>query len=261
MTKGIEIYKMKDKNDKHFKKKGLMFDLSFRIACVGKSQYSGKTSLCGSLLLQDDPRLYKHDFKGYNMYIFSPSADTDFKLKTIIEEKEIPPSNVFLTFDEDEIDTLYELLKDEYNESMEAGEEPEHKLFYFDDMSAGGHFKKKMNGVMAKIFCNGRHIMLSSIVTAQKYSDIPTVIRENLTGGIFFSGTDRQLELISDDHNMFDKKSTFKSMYRKVTEEPHSFLVVNYSNPINERYMNKQFLPVGSCGKVKRHHGGDCPCK
>ena len=153
------------------------------------------------------------------------------------------------------------MLKDEFNETVEAKEKPQQKLFFFDDMSAGGNFKKKMHGVMAKIFCNGRHILLSTIVTAQKYSDIPTVVRENLTGGVFFSGTDRQLELISDDHNHFDKKQTFKSMYRKVTAEPHSVLIINYSNNLDDRYLNKQFLPIGSCGMVKRHHGGNCPCK
>tara|TARA_R100000329_G_scaffold46318_2_gene43409 strand:- start:111 stop:881 length:771 start_codon:yes stop_codon:yes gene_type:complete len=255
--KGIEIFKMKDKNESFHKKKGLLFDMPFRLAIVGRSQLSGKTSLCGSLLLQSDERLYKNEFEGYNMYIFSPSANTDYKLKTIIEEKEIPPENVFTDFNEEEIDALYELLKDEYNENVDAGIKPEQKLFYFDDMSYGGNFKKKMNGIMSKIFMNGRHILLNSLVTSQKYSDIPTSIRENLSGAIFFSGTDRQLELIMDDHNIFDKK-TFRKMYREVTSEPHSFLVVNYSNPNESRYLNKQFLAIGKCGKVKNK---DCACK
>jgi hypothetical protein len=114
-----------------------------------------------------------------------------------------------------------------------------------------------MNGVMAKIACNGRHILLSSLITAQKYTDLPTCLRENLRGGIFFSGTDLQLEKIQEDHNILKDKKQFRTMYREVTKEPHSFLVVNYSNPVESRYMNSDFLPIGACGKVK---GDGCRC-
>ena len=256
MTAPIAIFKMKDENEKFHKKKGYLFDMPFRIAVIGRSQLSGKTNVIGNMLLQNDERLYKSEFEGYNIYIFSPSAKTDSKLKTIITEKDIPSENVFLDFDEDNIEALYELLKDDYNDKILKKERPEPKLFYFDDMSASGDLKKRMNGIIAKIACNGRHIGLNSLFTAQKYSDLPTVVRENLSGGIFFSGTDRQLEMISDDHNLFDKKQ-FKTMYRTVTNEPHSFLVVNYSNATEDRYMNNEFLPIGPCGKVK---GSGCKC-
>jgi len=255
--KGIEIFKMKDSNEKFHKKKGYLFDMPFRLAIIGRSQLSGKTNVIGNMLLQNDDRLYKSEFEGYNMYVFSPTAKSDSKLKTLIQEKDIPPENVFLDFDEDTIDALYELLKDDYNDTINNKDRPEPKLFYFDDMSAGGDLKKRMNGIVAKIACNGRHIGLNSIFTAQKYTDLPTVVRENLSGGIFFSGTDRQLEMIESDHNILDKKD-FRKMYRKVTNEPHSFLVVNYSNATEDRYMNNEFLPIGACGKVK---GRDCKCK
>ena len=141
--KPVQIYRMKDSTEGLHKKKGLMFDMPFRIALVGKSMLSGKTSLAISLLYQEDSRLYKHDFAPENIFIFSPSAKTDFKLKTFIQEKEVPDQNVFTTYDEDEIDTLYELLKDEYNEKIANKEKPEHKLFYFDDMTFGGQLKKR----------------------------------------------------------------------------------------------------------------------
>ena len=104
---------------------------------------------------------------------------------------------------------------------------------------------------------NGRHILLSSLITAQKYTDLPTALRENLRGGIFFSGTDLQLEKIAEDHNILKDKKQFRNMYREVTKEPHTFLVVNYSNPVESRYLNCDFLPVGACGKPK---GNGCKC-
>ena len=110
-------------------------------------------------------------------------------------------------------------------------------------MSFGGNFTKKSNGILARIFSNGRHINLSIILTAQKYTDIPTSARENSSGAVFFSCSDKQLDLITDDHNFHNKK-VFKKMFRENTNEKHSFMVVNYSNNIDNRYLNKEFLPI-----------------
>tara|TARA_R110000803_G_scaffold39715_5_gene85653 strand:+ start:2503 stop:3264 length:762 start_codon:yes stop_codon:yes gene_type:complete len=244
VMKPIQILKVKDKNEKHHIKKGLLFDIPFRLLVVGRSQLSGKSNFVANLLLQDDPRLYKNEFEGENIYIFSPSHKSDFKLKTLIEEKEIPKENVFAEFDENVIEALYEIVKDEYNEAIENKEKPTPKLFFFDDMSAGGDLKGKTNGIISKIFSNGRHQLCSICITAQKYTDLPTSARENASGAVLFSGTDRQLDLMCDDHNYLEKKTDFKKMYRNATNEPHSFFVINYSNPIETRYMDKNFEPI-----------------
>ena len=141
---------------------------------------------------------------------------------------------------------MYEVLKDEFNEKVNAKERPDHKLFLFDDMTASGDLKKHTNGAINKIFSNGRHVLINVIVTAQKYSDLPTFARENLSGGMFFAGTDRQLELIMDDHNYMEDKRQFKKMYSETTKEPHSFLVVNYSNHPDARYMDSDFVPISN---------------
>jgi hypothetical protein len=254
---GVKIFKMKDKTESFRVGKGLLFDLPFSLAIIGRSMLSGKTNLAINLLYQTDSRLYRDDFLPEDIYIWSPSAKSDFKLMTYIEQKEIPAENIFMEYNEKEIDDVYELLKEEYEEALKNNEKPRHKLIYFDDMSAGGNFKKKTNGVMAKIAMNGRHILLSSLITAQKYTDLPTSLRENLRGGIFFSGTDLQLEKIAEDHNILQDKKQFRNMYREVTKEPHTFLVVNYSNPVESRYLNCDFLPIGACGKPK---GNGCKC-
>ena len=253
----IEILKMKDKTDKLHLDKKLLFNLPMKLAVVGRSQLSGKTNMVSNFLLRNI--LYKDDYAPENIFIISPSLATDRKLKTLIEERDIPEENLFTEYNEEVLEAMYEMLKDEYNEKISEGEKPEHKLFLFDDMSASGKLKDKMNGIMSKIFCNGRHILLSVIVTAQKYTDILTSCRENLTGGIFFSGTNKQLEAIYEDHSHLDKK-TFLKLFRMTTKEPHSFFVVNYSNPQTTRYLNSNFQPIGPCGRVLKSHGGECPC-
>tara|TARA_E500000318_G_scaffold51831_1_gene48509 strand:- start:29 stop:778 length:750 start_codon:yes stop_codon:yes gene_type:complete len=242
--KKVEIYKMKDKNESYHKKKGLLFDLPMKVGICGRSQLSGKSNLLGNLLLSEDSRLYKNDFLGDNIYIFSPSAHTDYKIKTIIEEKDIPPQNVFTEMTDGVLEALYEMIETEFKERAAKKEPQEHRLIIADDMSADGSLKKHKNGTLAKIVQNGRHVLISTIATCQKYSDLPTFLKENLTGGCFFSGTDRQLEAISDDHNYLEDKTAFRKMFRKVTNDPHTFLVVNYSNPLSARYMDTNFVPI-----------------
>ena len=134
---------MKDTNEKLHKKKGLLFDLPMKLLIIGKSQLSGKSNLIGNLLLQEDKRLYRDEFDGDDIYIVSPSAYTDKKIRTLIEEKDIPASNVFEEYNENELDNLYEILKDEFNMAIEEKEKPKHKLIIFDDMSASRLLKKK----------------------------------------------------------------------------------------------------------------------
>jgi len=239
--KNLKILKVIDKTEKHYTDKGLLWDLPMRLLVVGKSHLSGKTNFVVNLLLQDD--FYRTNFHGGDMFIVSGSINNDSKLKTLIKSKDIPDTNLFTKYDEDELEALYEYIQDEFQNDIEEKQKPKNYLLFIDDMSFGGNFTRKSNGILARIFSNGRHINLSIILTAQKYTDIPTSARENSSGAVFFSCSDKQLDLITDDHNYHNKK-VFKKMFRENTNEKHSFMVVNYSNNIDNRYLNKEFLPI-----------------
>jgi hypothetical protein len=239
MPKTLSIYKVKDEAETYYTKKDLIFDVPFRLLIVGKSQLSGKSNILVNLLLRDE--FYNKDFDGENIFLVSPSITNDEKLKKIIKVKEIPDENLFLEYDEDVLKQLYQMLQDEYEEAKEAGEKPQNKLIIFDDMSYNGALKAKQHGIINKIFSNGRHINLSIITTAQKYSDLLTSSRENANGAIFFNCSNKQLELIEADHNYLGSKKEFMNMFRKVMNEKHSFLVVNYTNPKEQRYLDKNF--------------------
>ena len=242
MKKSLEIYKVKDKNEKYYTKKDIISDIPFRICIVGKSQLSGKTNLLVNLLLRDE--FYKNDFIGKNIFLISGSVGNDAKLQTLIDQKQIEPQNIFSEYDEELIEALYEMLQDEFEEAIENNKRPKNTLVIFDDMSFGGIFKGKNFGVINKMFSNGRHINLSCIITAQKYSTIGSNQRENMTMGIFFSCSDKQLELITEDINYLTDKKSFKSRYRKVCNEKHSFFVVNFTNPKESMYLNSKFEPI-----------------
>jgi hypothetical protein len=238
-----EIYKVKDKSESFYIKKDKIFDLPFRLIINGKSQLSGKSNLLINLLLRDE--FYLNDFfKGENIYIISPSLNNDFKLKKLIEVKNIPESNLFNEYDESVLNMLYDELQNDYETKIAENQKPEHKLVVFDDMSFGGALKKHKFGIISKLFCNGRHLLISSILTTQKYSDILTTCRTNANGVILFNTNNYELEQIMLDHNFLDSKKEFIKMFRDATIERHDFLVVNYTNPKDEIYLNSKFEKI-----------------
>ena len=252
--KKLSILRMNDCGEDHYTDKGLLFNLPMKLIIIGRSQLSGKTNFLGSLLLQEDSRMYRKDFKGEDIYLFSPSGDgSDHKLTTIINEKEIPRSNIYPKMDENIIEALYDNVQEAYLKAVAEKRKPVNSLFIFDDISFGN---KTKNGAIEKLFCNGRHIMISTIITAQKYTQISTVARENATGMVLFNSSNKQLDLIAEDNNYLAKKNDFQDLFRKLTAENHSFMCVNYSNSAKQRYQNNNFEPVHSCGDVLE----ECRC-
>jgi len=246
----LEILKMRDNAEGSRVHKDKAFDLPMRLLIIGKSQLSGKTNTVGNLMLRpfDDTdksgrEFYKNDFKGDNIYIVCPSTLIDHKWSSIVSGKRIPPENVMMKYDEEELTKLYEKLQEEYHEKVDSGEKPEHKLIIFDDASHGGDLKSKLHGVMARFACNSRHILVSVMVTAQKYSDVSTSLRENASGLILYSCSNKQGDLIYNDIGE-SCKGDFMRMFRRATEKRHSFLVCNYSNDHEHRFMDSNFQKI-----------------
>ena len=240
--KKLSIEKMIDKSDTYVIDKGVLPNLPFRMIVIGKSFLSGKTNFCGNLILK--PEAYRNDFEGNNIFIISASIFTDPKLSVIISEKLIPSQNLFGEYDEDMLEAIYEMIEEEYQEAVADKKIPKHYLIYFDDMSFSGIFKGKNFGIIAKMFSNGRHINCNILLTAQKATDVMTSAFENMSAGVFFNCSERQLEKIEADTNYVTTKKLFKKKFREVTKEPHSFLMVNFSNKPELMYLNKDFEPI-----------------
>jgi hypothetical protein len=234
----MRIYKVKDKADDH-STKHILFDIPMRILIIGKSQLSGKSNFIVNMMLRDD--MYNNFFEGDDIYIVSASLGVDKKLQLLITMKDIPQSNLFKKYDEDELMDLYNKVEEEYKEAVNNDIKPKNKIIIFDDISFNGDLKKKTFGVINKLFSNGRHINFSTILTAQHYSSILTSARENSTGAVFFSCTNKQLELINDDHNYLESKKEFLKMFKSNIKEKHDFIIVNYSKPKSEMYLNSDF--------------------
>jgi len=110
-----------------------------------------------------------------------------------------------------------------------------------DDLSYNGCLKESNHGVISKMACNGRHYLINFIITAQKYTQIPTTLRENCNSAIFFNCSNKQLGLIEEDFNYLSNKKDFIDMFKKVTDAKHSFLLVNHTNDKGKIYMDSEF--------------------
>ncbi len=231
----LKILKVKDHTDSYYTKMDNIFDLPFRVIIVGKSFLSGKSTVILNLLLRD--KFYKDSFDGENIYIVSNNK-MDNKMKILKTEKDIPPEN-FVEFSEENLENIYEQVEEECIEAVSDGQKPVNSLIVLDDVAFTGGLKEKINGTLSRIACNGRHINLSMIVTAQKYSQLSTVIRSNASGAILFANSAKETDAMADDLNYLDNKKTFVKMFRKVTEGRNKFLVVNFSN--DDIYMDSEF--------------------
>ena len=237
------ILRMADKGDKYVKRKAKIFDLPMRLGIIGKSG-CGKTSVLGSLLLLNE--FYNKDFQGDNIYIISNSLKNDFKLQAIVKRKNIPEDNLYQHYDEIAMQKLYDELEENYRFTVKAGDKPEHTLVIFDDCSFSGDLKNKSFGAISRFVCNGRKPLISTIQTSQKYSQLSTTSRENFSGLMLSTCSNKQLELIESDCCYVDKKA-FNCQFRCTTNERFKFFIVNFSNDRKGMYQNDDFQSLCMC--------------
>jgi hypothetical protein len=247
MTKKYKLFNINDNSDKLVVRKDRIFDIPFRIALTGGSG-SGKTSLLVNLVLL--PQYYGNDFDGEHIYIISGSLDQDEKIQSLIKIKDIPPAHLFKKFNEDKIQVLYDFIKDEALTEMNKGIKK--RLIIFDDVSFSGGLKDKEYGVISEMVCNCRKINVSLIFTSQKYTQLSTTIRSQLTGAIFYVMNDKELKLIAEDFNYGDLKR-FKEEFRKATKQTlnekngkykNNIFVINKSNARNEWFLTDDFNTI-----------------
>ncbi len=245
MSNKLKILKMKDSTDSNVTKKKDIFDLPMRLLIISKSG-DGKSSYLGNLLLRKE--FYRDDFLPENIFIFTGSKHGDKKLKTIIDELDIEDSNVVDGYDEDYLSMIYDMLVENYNEKIEdkvKDKKELNSLIIFDDLSFNNSFKDKgKNDMIRKLFMNGRKYSISVVVISQKYSSVSTAIRENATGLIIGKSSNKQVDLIADDHNYLKSgKKDFIKIFREATDEPYTKLIINFTNHPNI-YQDQDFVPI-----------------
>ena len=241
MKKNYKILKVRDKNDSYYTPIERLFDLPMRLLINGKSQLSGKTTIVLNILLNP---VFGYDklFDGDDIYIVSNNK-LDNKLALMADKLDIPEDNRF-EYDEDYLEILYDDMEESFMEETMEGGKPQNRLIIYDDCGYSGSLKNKQSGIISKMICNGRHLNLSQIYTSQRFSQVSTTLRTNLTGAILFNTSMKELELITEDMNYMSTKKEFIKTFRETTKEPRQFMVVNFSNKPEEMYMDSEFKPI-----------------
>ena len=173
--------------------------------------------------------------------------ENDFKMAQIVKEKDIPPMNVYKEFDDDILNALYDKLVEEYKERVAGKKRPHNTLIILDDMSFDGSLRGGLYNSVSRVFCNGRKHLISIIITSQYLSHILPVCLSNISGGMFYNMSDRQLDLLSDHYNYFEGgKKMFKKAFRANVKEQHDYFIINFSNSREEGlYLDKNFEKIG----------------
>ena len=236
-----KILKLKDKTDSNVIEKTNIDNVPFRMLLVGGTG-SGKSNLLANMILR--PEFYLNDFHADDITIFTGSPG-DAKIKIIQQQKSIEDSNIIEGFDSNILKTLYDLYVEEFNERTAQKKKPYQKLLIFDDLSYLKAFTNKDSRYVDKLFQNGRKYGISTIITSQKYKgQISMAQRANFSSCILYNTANSQVEAFESDVNYMKNKKSFFNMWNNVVIEKRDFLVVNHSNPIEDMYLNKDFIPI-----------------
>lgn len=203
-----------------------LFQVPFRLVIYGVSA-SGKGVLLNNLLGHGDRFPYKRIFKK-NVFIFSESfrlgdpsfADLDF----------LPDDRVINGYREDVIRQIWDE-QDKIIRQHGKAKAP-HILLVFDDTLTS--LSQAKQSLLNRLFFQGRHSLISSIITSQHYSSVPKSVRLNADSSIFFSMNTKQA-LIAGEEQVIDPHE-FVAFLRAATEESFSFLSVMYKHPTATRY-------------------------
>ena len=101
-------------------------------------------------------------------------------------------------------------------------------LIVLDDMIADMIHNKKLNSIVTELFIRGRELNISLVFITQSYSKFPKDARLN-TSHFFISNilNKRELRHIAIHHSSDINTKDFVNIYKKCTDKPYSFLVID----------------------------------
>ena len=201
---------------------------------------SGKGVLLQNMILD----IYRDCFE--RVYLFSASINVDhtwLPVKTYLDSKinlsEDEPPLYYDTYDPESlqaiIDTQRKIVEHQKNKRS-------NKLFSIliivDDFADDPSFSRNSK-LLHSLYVRGRHSMISTLVSTQKFAALSPLIRVNADSLYVFRLRNYQdLAMFLEEVSAIVDKKTLLQMYRKATDESFGFLFVK----LNARDKKKMFM-------------------
>ena len=221
--KPIEVKEFTSKQSKY----EVVGKLPLRDIILGPSG-AGKGILIANMILD----IYKGCFD--RVYIFSPSINVDKTwnpVKEYIEKSQkVDPKKEQIYFDHYDAEALEKIVSTQTKLAEHMKSQGYKNIFqilividdFADDTSFSRHSK-----LLHALFTRGRHSMISTIVSTQKYRAISNIIRVNATNlYVFRLRNAGDLDAWVEECSAVADKKTLLQLYQIATAEPYSFLFI-----------------------------------
>ena len=177
------------------------------------------------------------------IYLYTKDSYED-KYQNLINKREhvginhLNVSKAFIVYSNDMHD-LYKNI-DNYNPDKENK-----ILIVFDDMIADMINNKKLNSIVTELFIRGRKLNIYLIFIAQSYFKVPKDVRNNSTHFFVMKiPNKREVMQISINHSSDINSKDFIEIYKKCTNKPYSFLVIDTTLPSNNSLRFRKNLNI-----------------
>ena len=123
-------------------------------------------------------------------------------------------------------------------------------LIVLDDMIADMISNKKLNSIVTELFIRCRKLNISLVFISQSYFKVPKDVRNNSTHFFIMKiPNKRELQQIAINHSSDINTKDFIEIYRKCTDKPYSFLVIDTTLPSNNPLRFRKNLNITNDGK------------
>ena len=189
------------------------------------SSGSGKSTLLLNLLTR------KEFLGGYfhDIYLFSPTGDTDDMFKTL----KIPKKNVFTELNPADLKKIMD--KQERTIKKKGADKARRVLCIFEDVQGNKELMKSKPFLRA--FIANRHFGISSWLCGQSFTKTPRACRLQANNIFYFKGSGSELKMICDEFCPGGmSRREFNQMVNMATAERYHFMHINMRVHQSERY-------------------------
>ena len=209
-------------------------DHPYRILTIGGSG-SGKTNVLLNLIL-NQPYIDK-------IYLYAKDP-YEAKYQFLIKKREsvginrLNDTKAFIEYS----NNMHMVYKNIHNYNPDK----ENKIsIVFDDMIADMIKNKELNSIVTELFIRGRKLNISLIFITQSYFKVPKDIRLNTSHFFIIKiPNKRELQQIAINHSSDINTKDFIEIYRKCTDKPYSFIVIDTTLSSNNRLRFRKNLNI-----------------